>query len=297
MTPREQGFLLLTSQLGAPERKPMTVAQFRTLTHRARTMEKPVQDRDMRPGDLVAIGYSEDQAQRILQLLSERELLEYYLGKARRAGCAALTRVSTEYPARVRKALGQDSPGCLWAKGDIALLDTPCVALVGSRELRPENREFARELGRQAARQGYTLVSGNARGADKEAQQACLDAGGCVISVVADRLDAHRATDRKLYLSEDSFDMGFSAQRALSRNRIIHSLGTKTFVAQATLERGGTWDGTMRNLRLGLSSVFCFRDGSRAAAALEQMGAVPVTVQALEDISALKSEQIDIFGR
>ena len=77
-----------------------------------------------------------------------------------------------------------------------------------------------------------------------------------MISVVADRLEDHREKENVLYLSEEGYDMAFSAQRALSRNRVIHALGIKTFVAQSRLI-GGTWDGTTNNLKNGFSSVFC----------------------------------------
>ena len=42
MNPRERGFLLLTSHLGDPERKVLTVAQLRSLALRMRDMEQPV---------------------------------------------------------------------------------------------------------------------------------------------------------------------------------------------------------------------------------------------------------------
>lgn len=297
MTPRERGFLLLTSPLGDPRRKPLTVAQFRTLTARARLMEPPEEERQLVPSDLMALGYSEELAERILHLLSDKELLEYYLHKGRRACCQPLTRVSEGYPAVLRKRLGADSPGCLWAKGELSLLDTPCVALVGSRELGEANRQFACEAGLQAARQGYTLVSGNARGADKLAQQACLDAGGNVISVVADKLETHAARERVLYLSEDGFDAGFTPQRALSRNRLIHCLGQKLLVAQSGLNTGGTWDGTVKNLRFGWSNVYCFNDGSAAARELEQRGAELITTGRLSDLASLQEKDINIFGQ
>jgi len=292
----ELGFLLLTSQLGNPERRVLTTAQLRTLASRVRTRERTGEDRELGQGDLAAMGYSLEESTRILALLEEQELLEYYLHKARRAGCVPVTRVSEGYPLRLRKRLGEDSPGCLWAKGDLSLLDRPGIALVGSRELRPGNREFAREAGRQAAAQGYVLISGNARGADKTAQEACLEAGGRVICVVADRLDKQKDNDRVLYLSESGFDSPFSAQRALSRNRVIHSLGALTLLAQSSYQTGGSWDGTVRNLRFGWTPVFGFGDGSPAMAELEQMGVTLIGKEDLADLESLKTRQTDIFG-
>ncbi len=289
MTGAERGFLLLTSHLGNPERNPLTVAQFRQLTQRAQQNKDPQGDRELKQEDILALGYNKAYAERILTLLSETELLEHYLARGKRQGCLSVTRANPAYPAVLRQKLGLDTPGCLWARGDLSLLDTQMIALVGSRNLRLLNQEFAVRAGREAARQGITLVSGNARGADQIAQNACLDAGGKVISVVADQLENHQPCENVLYLSEDSFDLPFSSQRALSRNRVIHGLGHLTVVAQSSLETGGTWDGTVKNLRGNWSPVFCYDDGTPAAAELEQLGATLIAPEQLEDYSKLQA--------
>ena len=167
---------------------------------------------------------------------------------------------------------------------------------MGSRELREENRRFAEAVGYRAAEQGLTLVSGNARGADRAAQEACLDAGGRVISVVADELSRQPVRRNLLYVSEEDFDAPFSAQRALSRNRCIHALGRIVFVAQAETGRGGTWDGTAENLRKKRSPVYCLEDGSAGSLALEKMGAVLISIDDLQDFRSLSDPQISIFS-
>lgn len=290
MNPREQGFLLLTGYLGDPERKPLTTAQFRELALRARAMEKPAPGVEMTAEDLLKMGYSRESANRILGLLSQTEQLEWYLTEGKYARCVPVTRISKNYPAAVHHRLLLDAPGVLWAKGDLSLLETPMIALVGSRELKSDNRVFAKEVGKQAALQGYTLVSGNANGADKTAQDACLEQGGKVISVVADRLDKHSEKENLLYLSLDGFDIPFSAPRALDRNRVIHCLGSKVFVAQCNFGKGGTWDGTKKNLRFGWSPVYCFGDGSPAIEELAQMGAKKVVFDDLQDIAILQPD-------
>lgn len=296
MNAREQGFLLLTGFLGDPNRKRLTVAQFRQLALRARELKKPAQDRDMTEADLVSIGYDRKTAQRILTLLSQKEQLLWYVQQGARRDCVPITRISSAYPPRMHCRLGLDSPSVLWVKGDLSLLEKPAVALVGSRELQPENEAFAREVGRQAALQGYALVSGNARGADRTAQDSCLEHGGDVISVVADSLQKYPLQGHVLYLAEDGYDIAFSSHRALERNRVIHCLVEKTFVAQSGL-RGGTWDGTTKNLQKNWSSVFCFDDGSAAFQTLVQMGAAPVTVDQLSDLSALENHFLNFIDQ
>lgn len=295
MTPRERGFLLLTSHLGDPDRRPLSAAQLRNLADRMGQAAVPADDRELDARDLVKLGYGWEMAERIVTLLGQEDLLDHYLRRGNRAGCTAITRVSESYPLILRKRLGLDSPGCLWVRGDISLLDRPAVSLVGSRELLEENRQFAEEVGRQAALQGLVLVSGNARGADRTAQESCLKAGGQVISVVADELSKQPLRENVLYVSEEDFDEAFSAQRAISRNRVIHALGRMVFVAQSSLGKGGTWDGTVKNLRYVWSSVGCFRDGSEAMYQLEQMGAFLIGLEDLRDLAALVQSDIKLF--
>ena len=200
MTGAEKGFLLLSSHLGNPERKPLTTAQLRTLADRMRSAPRFPEDRDLEIRDLTALGYGRDMAQRILALLDEEELLEYYLSKGLRQGCIPITRVSECYPVILRQRLGLDSPGCLWVKGDPSILNTPAISLVGSRDLHPQNEQFAEEVGRMAAQYNLVLISGNARGADSAAQKGCLRAGGSVISIVADDLSRKKSMEHILYI-------------------------------------------------------------------------------------------------
>lgn len=295
MTPREAGFLLLSSSLGDSRRKPLTTAQLRNLAIRVAAAERPAEDRELALADLTAMGYGREMGEKILLLLGDGPVLKRYIARAKQTNCIPVTRVSPGYPGLLRQRLDLDSPGVLWAKGDLSLLERRAVALVGSRDIRRENGEFAARVGQEAARQGFVLISGNARGADTIAQKACLEAGGQIISVVADKLTKHEPRENVLYLSEDGFDLEFSALRALSRNRVIHALGEKTFVAQCTLEAGGTWNGTVRNLKEGFSPVFCFRDGSDAMTRLEQMGAELVKPDCLADFQALAATNLRLF--
>ena len=297
MTAGERGFLLLTSSFGDPERRVLTVAQLRNLAARVRMSLPSDQQRELTVEDLVKLDCQRPKAERILALLSDEQRLDRYISKGKASGCQPITRVTPTYPVQLRRRLGDDSPGCLWAKGDVSLLKTPAVALVGSRDLGECNVEFAREAGKQAALQGYTLVSGNARGADREAQEACLAHGGSVICVVADKLEQHRLRSNVLYLSEEGYDLPFTAQRALSRNRVIHCLGCVVLVAQCTFGKGGTWDGSLKNLRHGWSPVFCFADGSPGIGELLAMGAEAIGLWELQDLRMLTASIQKIFDQ
>ena len=135
MTGAESGFLLLTSQLGNPERKPLTTAQLRILSARVRTAEKDETDRDLTVRDVVLLGYGREMAGHILALLEEQELLRRYCIRGEKQGCRPLTWVTEAYPDRLKQKLREETPGCLWYRGDLSLLSQPKVALVGSRDL------------------------------------------------------------------------------------------------------------------------------------------------------------------
>ena len=152
MNAKERGFLLLTSSLGDPDRKPLTVSQLRTLANRVRMKPNPGQSRDLTVDDLNVLGYDRRMALRITELLLGEDGLNRYLRRGERSDCFPLSRVSEGYPLSVRKRLGLDAPGCLWTKGDQRILQSPMIALVGSRDLEEKNRIFAETVGREAAR-------------------------------------------------------------------------------------------------------------------------------------------------
>ena len=125
MTGPEQGFLLLTSSLGDPDRKPLSVAQFRALAKRVLAAEREISSRDLQIDDLVKLGYDPVMAERIFGLLSGTNQLREYLRRSEACDCYPITRLNPIYPEPVRRRLRVDSPGVLWAKGDVTLIGRP----------------------------------------------------------------------------------------------------------------------------------------------------------------------------
>ena len=274
------------------EEKPLSLPQFQELGRRARALGCRGDDplRELTARDLARLGYDAAQSARITRLLAREAQLEQYLRAAAAQGITAVTRLSSQYPARLRHTLGPRCPAVLFAKGDETPLSMRCISVVGSRELTEGGRAFAEAAGRLIARSGYALCSGGAMGADRAAQEACLTAGGSAVVFPAGRLLDCPAQAHVLYLAEQGYDLPFSAQRALSRNHFIHAMGEKTLVAQCRAGAGGTWDGTTENLRHGWSPVFVSDDGSEGAQALIARGAVPV--RTLSGLDALQPAQL-----
>ena len=291
MTAAERGVLLLCASLDSVDR-PLTMAQFRELSLRAQAMGRPEGDlsAELTQKDAERLGYAPEEASRIVSLLSRERALERYLAEAEKRGVVPLTRITAAYPPQLAEKFGVSCPPVLFAQGNLLLLRRRSVALVGSRALLEPGRQFARRAGALAAKEGYVLVSGGAAGADTEAQEACLAAGGSVIVCTPGPLTGLPMRERVLYLSEGGWTLSFSAVRALSRNRLIHAMGEKTLVAQTGFGSGGTWNGTLENLRHGWSPVFVHADGSEGASALIARGAEPV--QELHTLEALCAAQL-----
>ena len=124
MTGTGRGWLLLCSHLGNPDRRVLSPAQLRRLFRRVRGRETAEPDRKMKEQDLTELGYGREMARQILSLLEEEDLLDRYLARAKKAGCVPVTRSSPRYPKLLLERLGPDAPGCLWVKGDPALLNS-----------------------------------------------------------------------------------------------------------------------------------------------------------------------------
>ncbi len=270
----------------------LSLAQARELSRRARAAGIGEEDpfRDVTVKDVRRLGYSEYEAGHIVSLLGRERQLDGYLLAAEKADVAVITRLDARFPQRLREQLGARCPAALFCRGDLELLQSVCVSVVGSRHLASPGAQFAAQAGRLAAREGFTLCSGDAMGADRTAQEACLRGGGSVLIFPATELVYCPARENVLYAAEGGFELGFSAQRALGRNRFIHAMGEKTLVAQTGFGKGGTWSGSLDNLQHEYSPLFVFDDGSEGARALCARGATPV--QALTSLQALTPAQL-----
>ena len=291
MRQTERGLLLLCCPLGDAMAGALSLAQARELSRRARAAgigEDPF--RDVTVKDVRRLGYSEYEAGHIVSLLGRERQLDGYLLAAEKADVAVITRLDARFPQRLREQLGARCPAALFCRGDLRLLQRPCISVVGSRHLASPGAQFAAQAGRLAAREGFTLCSGDAMGADRTAQEACLRGGGSVLIFPATELVYCPARENVLYAAEGGFELGFSAQRALGRNRFIHAMGEKTLVAQTGFGKGGTWSGSLDNLQHEYSPLFVFDDKSEGAQALCARGATPV--QALTSLQALTPAQL-----
>ena len=283
MTGAERGWLLLCADL-ADGLRPLTLPQVRRLRAALRRTEPDLSDpeRDLNAADLRAIGLDRAASERVLRLLDRAAALDAYLNTALLFEIHPLTVVSPGYPRRLRERLGDDAPAVLFFRGDPQLLSRPAVSLTGSRSLDAASADFARQVGTMAAQAGKLLISGNALGADRTAQEACLAAGGCVAAFLPGELNSQAPQARTVFLTETGWHLPFAPYRALQRNRLIYALAGHSLIAR-THTTGGTFSGACEALRRGSGPISVRDDGSPGARALIEHGAHPIrTLETLE---------------
>ncbi len=166
------------------------------------------------------------------------------------AQCWSCCRHGERYPAQLRDAA--DAPWALIGRGDRGLLEgiepVATVTVVGARRATSYGREIARELGRDLAGAGITVVSGLAFGIDACSHRGALDAGGHTIAVLGCGPDiAYPAAHRSLWrrISEEGLVISELPPGATpwrwtfpARNRIMAAMAGMTVVVEAATRSG-----------------------------------------------------------
>ncbi len=139
-------------------------------------------------------------------------------------------------------------PPLIYAKGNCALLDSACVAIVGSRAASSYGKRHARYFAHELSRLGFTIVSGMARGIDAIAHCGALQASGSTIAVLGTGIDtvyprgnsslSYQIENEGLLLSEFPLGAPPRAAHFPQRNRIIAGISLGTIVVESGLRSG-----------------------------------------------------------
>jgi predicted Rossmann fold nucleotide-binding protein DprA/Smf involved in DNA uptake len=174
-----------------------------------------------------------------------------------RLGLWVVSRSEDCYPERLRRHLRSAAPPLLYGAGDISRLSRGGLAVVGSRDIDEEGLSFTRRVAERCAGQGVQIISGGARGVDRAAVAATLEAGGGAVAVLAERLDRTATSrDAKEPLRAGLFTLvtpyepesGFTIGKAMGRNKYIYALADYALVVRFTTGKGGTWAGAIEQL-------------------------------------------------
>jgi DNA processing protein len=168
------------------------------------------------------------------------------LDAAEPAGIVPIQSADDRYPPLLRTIA--DPPPVLWARGDLAALTRPAVAIVGSRAATAYALEVAARLAGELAARGVLVVSGLARGADGAAHRGCLDAGGATVAVLGSGPDViypseHRELAANIckdgtLVSEHGPGVPPLPEHFPLRNRLISGISLGVVVVEANEKSG-----------------------------------------------------------
>lgn len=164
-----------------------------------------------------------------------------------------------EYSKTLQKNLKlKQSPPLLYVKGNAKLLNEPTVAVVGSRDASERALQFADAIAKKCAAQFKVVVSGFAKGVDKQALDSSIKYIGHSIIVLPQGILTFGAGIKKYYpqivegdvlvLSTFFPKAGWDAGLAMARNVYIYGLAEEIYVAESD-DKGGTWTGVMDGLK------------------------------------------------
>ncbi len=140
-------------------------------------------------------------------------------------------------------------PILLWYKGDVSLLNSAGIAVVGTRAPSLYGKNMTKEFTQKLVEQDLVIVSGLARGIDTIAHRSALESGGKTIAVLGSGLD-------RIYPSENSFLVDEiiekdglviseyppgtkpDYQNFPTRNRIVSGLSLGVLVIETDMEGG-----------------------------------------------------------
>jgi len=250
-------------------------------------------------------GITADLRATVLQAFEASAQEAFLLEELEMQGVRVLPGRDFAYPKRFKRALGKRTPIALYLAGCDELLNAHrTIAIIGSRDASSEALDAARRAAAFFARQGYVLVSGNARGIDQAAEESALEAGGRVVSVLPQglldkaTLSLMRKRNRPLLegqvalLSELHPKSRWQGRFAMMRNRLIVALADFVLVAQTGLResksdgkvtQSGTWAGAEDAHSLG-RRVFVFDLPTEGNLALARAFAEPVPFTPNDDM-------------
>lgn len=246
-----------TSEIG--DASPLSLSEYNKL-------ERRLEELNQRPTDL--LGQEQESILKELASLQPPERLESLLARGFQLtqalerwtarGIWLSSRTDEAYPSRLRSKLGDHAPALVYGCGEKELLEKGGLAVVGSRQADEETLAMTTSMVRLAAEAGIVVVSGGAKGVDRTAMKGSLDNGGAAVGVLADQLlrmatapdcrDAIR--DGQLtFVSLVDPAAQFNVGNAMQRNKIIYALADAALVVSSEVDKGGTWNGAIEQLK------------------------------------------------
>ena len=156
---------------------------------------------------------------------------------------------SESYPENLKRI--DKPPKSINAKGNISLLKTSGIAIVGSRKCTEYGKRITRKFSKELSLYGLTIISGMAIGIDTFAHEGCLEVKGNTIAVLPSGFNKiYPRENIKLYnnilenngliITEYDENEEASSKNFLERNKIVSGLAIGTLVIEGGLRSGAS---------------------------------------------------------
>lgn len=172
--------------------------------------------------------------------------IQQALDWAKQPGQHILTLEDDAFPELLREI--PDPPILLYVRGDLSLLKSPQLAVVGSRHASRQGLQIAEDFGQHLSQVGLCITSGLAHGIDAAAHRGGLRGQGQTLAVVGTGLDriypaanqnlARQIAEQGAIVSEYPLGTKPLAQNFPKRNRLISGMATGCLVVEAALKSG-----------------------------------------------------------
>jgi len=191
------------------------------------------------------------------ELASNAFLAESFLSQ----GFELIPIVSPEFSKTLKGNLkAAHSPAVLYVKGNKKILEEKSIAIVGSRDASEVALKFTDNIAKLASTEYEVVVSGFAKGVDKQALDSAINYKGQSIIVLPQGIMTFGSGFTKYYKQIIDGDVlvlstffpkaPWRAELAMARNPVIYGLADQIYVAESA-EKGGTWSGVVDGLRKG----------------------------------------------
>ena len=182
------------------------------------------------------------------------------------------------------------SPPILYVKGNKQIMHENSIAIVGSRKADDISLTFTDNVAQEATKQYKVVVSGFAKGIDKQALDSSLKYKGQSIIILPQGILTFKSGIKKYYKQITEGDVlvvstfhpkaTWSVGLAMARNPIIYGFAKDIYVAQSE-NKGGTWSGVNDGLKKGRKIFVRLPESNEknANAQLISKGAIPVNIK------------------
>ncbi len=181
-----------------------------------------------------------------MSTLLEEDKLDRIISGYKAEGIETITINDDRYPALLKEI--PTPPLCLYCKGNLQLLNTLCVAIVGCRKISEYGIVVTKQYAKAFAEAGITVVSGMANGVDTVAHRTVLENSGATIAVLAGGFHHiypannyglfKTLTENNLVITEYSPDIQPLTYYFPIRNRIIAGLCRGVVITEASAKSG-----------------------------------------------------------